>query len=232
MESNKKHKAVILAAGKGTRMRELSIDTPKPLLKVRGKTLLQHKIEMLPESVDEVIIIVGYLKDKITAELGDMCEGRKITYVMQDELLGTAHSLWMAKDLLKNEERFLVMMGDDLYSKRDMQECLKYEYSILVRDTDSLKDKAKVIFDGEGHIQDIIEKYQVDEAGFVCSGMYSITPKIFDYEMVKLPNGEYGLPQTILAMKNDVNIKAVEASFWIQITAPEDLVIAENHLAL
>lgn len=232
MESNKKHKAVILAAGKGTRMRELSIDTPKPLLKVRDKTLLQHKIEMLPESVDEVIIVVGYLKDKITTELGDMCEGRKITYVMQDELLGTAHSLWMAKELLANEERFLVMMGDDIYSKRDMAECLKYNNSILVSVTESLKGKAKVIFDGEGHIQEIIEKYEIDEAGYVCTGMYSITPKIFDYKMVKLPNGEYGLPQTILAMKNDVNIKAVEASFWIQITAPEDLVIAENHLAL
>ncbi len=225
-------KAVILAAGKGTRMRELSIDTPKPLLKVKGKTLLQHKIEMLPESIDEVILVVGYLKDKITAEIGDNCEGRKITYVMQDDLLGTAHSLSMAKELLKNEVRFLVMMGDDIYSKRDMAECLKYDNSILVSVTESLKGKAKVIFDGEGHIQEIIEKYPEDEAGFVCTGMYSITPKIFDYEMVKLPNGEYGLPQTILAMKNDVNIKAVEASFWIQITAPEDLIIAENHLSL
>ncbi len=225
-------KAVILAAGKGTRMRELSIDTPKPLLKVRGKTLLQHKIEMLPESIDEVIIVVGYLKDKITAELGDVCEGRKIRYVMQDELLGTAHSLFMAKEFLKEEERFLVLMGDDIYSKRDMAECLKYDNSILVSVTESLKGKAKVIFDGEGHIQEIIEKYPEDEAGFVCTGMYSISPKIFDYEMVMLPNGEYGLPQTILAMKDVVNIKAVEASFWIQITAPEDLIIAENHLAL
>lgn len=225
-------KAVILAAGKGTRMRELSIDTPKPLLKVRGKTLLQHKIEMLPESIDEVIIIVGYLKDKITAELGDMCEGRRIRYVMQDELLGTAHSLFMAKEFLKDEEKFLVLMGDDIYSKRDMAECLKYDNSILVSVTESLKGKAKVIFDGEGHIQEIIEKYPEDEAGFVCTGMYSISPKIFDYEMVMLPNGEYGLPQTILSMKDVVDIKAVEASFWIQITAPEDLVIAENHLAL
>lgn len=226
-------KAVILAAGKGTRMRELSIDTPKPLLKVKGKTLLQHKIEMLPESVDEVVIVVGYLKDKIVAEIGENCEGRKVTYVEQTELKGTAHSLFMAKDILKaSGERFLVLMGDDLYSKRDMEECLRYDYSILVRDTDSLKDKAKVIFDEEGCITDIIEKYQVDEPGFVCSGMYSITPKIFDYEMVLLPNGEYGLPQTILAMKDEVEIKAVEASFWIQITAPEDLVMAEEHLNL
>lgn len=225
-------KAVILAAGKGTRMRELSVDTPKPLLKVKGKTLLHHKLEMLPASIDEVIIVVGYLKNSITDAIGDFCEGKKITYLVQEEQLGTAHSLFVAQELLKNETRFLVLMGDDIYSKRDMEECLKYDYSILVRDTESLKDKAKVVFDNEGHIKDIIEKYQIDESGFVCSGMYSITPKIFDYEMIRLPNGEYGLPQTILAMKNDVNIKAVEASFWIQITAPEDLEIAEKHLSL
>ena len=62
---------VILAAGKGTRMGDLAKETPKPMLRVLGKTLLEHKLEMLPESITDVIIVVGYLKDKITEVIGN-----------------------------------------------------------------------------------------------------------------------------------------------------------------
>lgn len=225
-------KAVILAAGKGTRMGELSNETPKPMLKVLGKTLLEHKLDSLPASIDEVIIVVGHLKNKITDTLGENYKGKKITYVVQEELKGTADALFLCKEKLQGDEKFLVMMGDDIYSKEDIEECLKNDWSILIREIDSLKGKAKVIFDEEGHIEDIIEKYQVDEKGFVCSGMYTITPKIFDYEKVAIPGGEYGLPQTILSAKNDFKIKAVQSRFWLQITAPEDLKIAETFLSI
>ncbi|MFA6463943.1 MAG: nucleotidyltransferase family protein [Candidatus Paceibacterota bacterium] len=225
-------KAIILAAGKGTRMGDLSVLTPKPMLKVLGKTLLEHKLDSLPSSIDEVILVVGHLKNKITDTIGEFYKGRRIIYVVQDELLGTAHSLFLCKEILKDEKKFLVMMGDDIYSKEDMEECLKYEWSILMREVDSLKGKAKVIFDEEGHIKNILEKYTVDEKGFVCAGMYTMTPKIFDYEMVKITDKEYGLPQTILSAKNDFNIKAIQARFWLQITAPEDLKIAETFLSI
>jgi dTDP-glucose pyrophosphorylase len=138
----------------------------------------------------------------------------------------------MCKDALIDQNKFLVMMGDDIYSKEDMESCIKEEYSILIRETESLKGKAKVIFDNEGVIKDIIEKYPDEEQGFVCAGMYSLTKKYFDYEMVGIPGGEFGLPQTILSMKKDVSIKAVTANFWLQITAPDDLRMAEQFLNL
>ncbi|MFA6050499.1 MAG: nucleotidyltransferase family protein [Candidatus Paceibacterota bacterium] len=221
-------KAVILAAGKGTRMGKLSEETPKPMLTVLGKTLLEHKLDSLPESIKEVVITVGYLKDKIVDVIGNEHNGRKITYVEQKELLGTAHALFACKEHLVNEEKFLVMMGDDIYSGDDMKECLDNTWSILIRETDSLKGKAKVIFDDKGHIIEIIEKYQIDEQGFICSGMYGLTPAIFDEEMVAIPGGEYGLPQTILSAKEKRPIKVVQARFWLQITAPEDLTMAEQ----
>lgn len=225
-------KAIILAAGKGTRMGELSITTPKPMLQVLGKTLIEHKLDMMPDIIDEVVIVVGYLKDKVTEVLGHQYGRLKITYIEQYELKGTAHSLFMCKDILAHEERFLVMNGDDIYSKEDMESCIKEDYSILIRETESLKGKAKVIFDNEGVIKDIIEKYPDDEKGFINTGMYSLTPKYFNYEMMVIPGGEFGLPQTIMSMKKDVSIKAVMANFWIQITAPDDLIMAEQFLNL
>lgn len=225
-------KCVILAAGKGTRMGDLSAETPKPMLKVLGKSLLAHKLDMLSEEIGEVIIVVGHLKNKITEEFGEKYNDRRITYVVQEELLGTAHSLSLCKKYLENEEKFLVLMGDDIYSKEDMKECIENGWAIGVRETETLKGKAKVIFDQNGHIQEIIEKYPKDEAGFICTGMYCLTPKIFDYKMVQIPGGEYGLPQTILSAKNDIPIKAVQSRFWLQITAPEDLKIAETFLCI
>ena len=227
-------KAVILAAGKGTRMGDLSVETPKPMLKVLGKTLLEHKLDMLPTQIDEVIIVVGHLKNKIIEQIGDAYKGKKITYVIQEELLGTAHSVFICKENLKNEEKFLVLMGDDIYSKEDMEECINNGWAIGVHEAESLKGKAKVVFDKEGHIKEIIEDYKIDEPGFICTGMYGLTPAIFNYEMIKKdPSSiEFGLPQTILSAKKDFKIKAVQARFWLQITAPEDLKMAETFLSI
>ncbi len=225
-------KAVILAAGKGTRMGDLSKETPKPMLKVLGKTLIEHKLLSLPESVTEVVIVVGYLKDKIVDVLGSEYAGKKIVYVVQEELNGTAGALFCARDILQGEEKFLVLMGDDIYSKEDMEECIKHDYAILIRETDNLQGRAKVVFDGEGHIKDILEKYPDPVSGFVCTGMYTITPKIFEYTQVGIPGGELGLPQTILSMKDEVKIKAVQSRFWLNITSPEDLIIAETFLKI
>lgn len=216
-------KAVIFAAGKGTRMGDLSNTTPKPMLKVSDKTLIEHKIDRMPSEIDEVILVIGHLKEKVKEYFGDAYKGRKITYVEQPEALGTAHSLFMCKPLLENEERFLVMNGDDIYMAKDMAEAIRHDHSILISPTDSVAGKAKVFFDENDNIIEIREKMQTEEPGHINTGLYSLTPKIFDYPMVTLPNGEFGLPQTMMTMRGDVPIKALKADSWIQITAPEDL---------
>jgi NDP-sugar pyrophosphorylase family protein len=227
-------KAIILAAGRGKRMEHLSADIPKPMLKVLGKTLLHHKLDAIPEEITEVVIVVGYLKDKIIEEIGTEYRGKKITYVINEEaekgiFYGTAYATFICKDLFKDkDERFLVMMGDDIYPTEDMRNCLQHDWSILVREIPSLIGKAKVVTDEEGHIIEIREKSQIDEPGYVCAGMYTMTPKIFEYEMVPIGGGEFGLPQTILSARSDVKIKSVVSNGWFQITAPEDIIAAEK----
>ncbi len=223
-------KAVILASGKGTRMGEISDHTPKPQVKILGKTLLEHKLDELPDEITEVIIVVGHLKEKIMDHLGSEYMGRKIKYIEQTELSGTAPALRLCKSELENEARFLVMTGDDIFIKEDMRECMQYDFSMLLAHTDSMKGRVKINFDKEGYITDIVEKYPIDEPGLMCAGMYTLTPAFFDYPMTSIASGELGLPHTMFSIANKVKIKAVEARFWLQITRPEDIALAEEVL--
>lgn len=130
--------AIIFAAGKGTRMRELTEGTPKSMLEVAGKPILQLKLDALPESVDEVILVVGYLGSVIHNYFGGLYGGRRILYVEQENPVGgTADALWQAKDILKG--KFLAMNGDDLYATADMEKMLATDdWSMLVMKREEL----------------------------------------------------------------------------------------------
>src|SRR3989339_1496992 len=121
--------AVILAAGKSTRTYPLTLTRPKPLLKAANKTILQHNLDNLSGIVDEVILVVGYKKEMIKKEFGNKHKNIKLIYVEQKEQLGTAHALSFAEPYIKN--KFILMMGDDIYSRWDIKNCIKYQYSIL-----------------------------------------------------------------------------------------------------
>jgi glucose-1-phosphate thymidylyltransferase len=226
-------KAIILAAGRGKRMEHLSENIPKPLIQVLGKSLLHHKLDLMPLEITEVIIVVGYLKEKIIQDIGNEYNSKKITYVVDEEAVkgnfyGTAFSFFLCKELLKDEVRFIVMMGDDIYPTEDMENCMKHDWSILVREMPSILGKAKVVTNESGYIIEIMEKSTIDESGCICAGMYTLTPKIFDYEMISIGGGEYGLPQTILSAKDDIDIHQVVSHGWFQISSPEDIYSAEE----
>jgi NDP-sugar pyrophosphorylase family protein len=227
-------KLVLLAAGKGKRMGESSNHTPKPLLEYKGKSLIEHKLEDLPESIKEIIIIIGHLGEKIKQAFGDVYLTKKgisipIKYVEQQELLGTAHALFQAKEHLMDSP-FIVLMGDDLYSPKDLESITKHheetgEWSVILQNSDVPMSAGKCITDKRGNLVDIVE----DPEGIIpINKMYTggclLTPEIFDIAMVKLPNSvEFGLPQTFVSVSKERNIKAFDATFWKRITSPEDL---------
>jgi NDP-sugar pyrophosphorylase family protein len=225
--------AVILAAGKGVRMGELTKDTPKPMLKILGKTLLEYKLEALPENITEIIIIVGYLADSITGHFGDSWHGKPIRYVhMKPEaLFGTGFALAMAKKYL--HEKFIVMMGDDIYSPNDIQKMLLAKnWALLVSKTNSMTRGGRVVLDEKGKVKDIVEgENHGGGPGILYTGLCVLTPGFFRYPLVKLPGkNEYGLPQTILQAVGDIPIESIETTSWITITDPSDLQKAEEIL--
>ncbi|MDO8482685.1 MAG: nucleotidyltransferase family protein [bacterium] len=219
---------VILAAGRGKRMKALTENLPKPMLTILGNNLIEHKISILPKEVDEVIIVIGYLGEKIKEHFGTNFKGKKISYVEQKDLLGTMLALKEAENKLSG--RFMVMMGDDMYSKEDVAECLKYPWAILVKKMESKGRGARVIVDDKSHITDITEGAELEEGMLNNAGLYVLQKDIFKYPLVQIPSGEFGLPQTVAKVAKDFDINVVLSKSWHQITSPEDLERVEKLL--
>lgn len=226
--------AVMLAAGRGTRMGKLTGETPKPLLVVAGKTLLEHKFDTLPADIDEVIIVIGYLGDLIKKHIGDSCADKRVRYVVQENYTaGTADALWQTKEFLT--DRFLVLMGDDLYSKDDTERCLvAKDWVMLVQKTEHMQMGGHVLADIEGKISDIEEGNHAGAPGLISTNMFVLDTRLFMNPLVPKAAGseEYGLPQTVLAASraSGIPFTALESTFWFQITIPEDIEKAEEIL--
>lgn len=224
--------AVILAAGRGTRMGALTKTLPKPLLEVKGKTLLEYKFDVLGDEIDEIIIVVGYLGDLIRKRFGESYKRKRISYVEQGPVHGTAGALWSAREILKN--KFIVMMGDDLYGKKDVERACKSDtWLVFGKELEQLHAAGKIIV-SDGHVVDIIESDEHGTSGLASTNMFSLDVRLFDYEMIPKRRGsdEYGLPQTMLAASkvSGIPLGLAQAEFWVQITAPEDLKKAEEQL--
>lgn len=218
-------KIVILAAGKGTRMGELTRAIPKPLLSYQGKTLLQHKLAIVSPTTSEIVIVIGYLGTQIKEAVGDSYDGIPITYVTQHETLGTAHALWQCRHYL--DQPFTVLMADDLYAKADIDalEAGGDDWAVLAHRSGAQERGGKCLIRPDGYLDEIYEDFEgTHPCPLIYSGVCHLTPEIFERDMVVLSNGEYGLPQTLSAFSKKKDIRVVETKDWKRITAPEDLV--------
>lgn len=207
----------------------LTDTTPKSMLPVFDRPLLEHKLDALPEEIEEVILVVGYLGGIIQKHFGGEYKGRRILYVEQESPRGTADALWQAKEILK--DTFVVMNGDDLYATDDVRACMKKPWAMLVQKRNPLGSGGKVVVDKNDRVLEIIEGTHKGD-GLVNAGLYVLDERIFSYTPVPKGEGEteLGLPQTMMVAADDIVITAVPATLWIQITAAEDLKKAEQIL--
>ena len=221
--------AVILAAGKSTRTYPLTLTKPKPLLKAANKTLLEHNMDNLNGIVGEAIIIVGYKKNLIKKYIGNRYKNIKVKYVEQKKQLGTAHAVSIAEPYIK--DRFILMAGDDIYSKNDIKNCIKHQYSIL---TSEVKNPGNfgVIIQKKGILTGFIEKPKKFISNFVSTSFYALDKEIFQYikKIKKSKRNEFEMPDAIKLMSRKEKIYCTKSENWLPIGYPWDLLKADRIL--
>lgn len=219
--------AVILAAGKSTRMYPLTLTRPKPLLKVANKTLLEYNLGSLNGIVDEVILVVGYKKNMIKKFIGNKYKNLRIKYVDQKQQLGTSHAVSLVESHIK--DRFLLLMGDDIYPKDDINECAKYRYSIL---TTKVKNPQNfgVIIQKNKILVDLVEKPKKFISNLISIALYSLDKGIFDYikKIKKSKRNEFELPDAIKLLSKKQKIHCINSKKWLPIVYPSDLLKADK----
>jgi len=224
-------KAIIIAAGRGNRMQSLTLTTPKPMLLVAGKPLIEHIISSLPKEVDELFIVIGYLGEQIRDFCGDSFYGRSITYIEQEKPLGTGHALKLCQSHI-NKENFFVLNADDLFDQSSLSRALKHDLCLLVKEHKNPERFGVVYINEDSSIEKIIEKPAQPDSNLVSTGIWLLDERIFDdkYEVAAEPNGEYYLPKMATKLAADHKMFVERLDFWQPTSSPEDLSKAEKAL--
>ncbi len=223
--------AVILAAGLGKRLRPLTNNLPKPMILVGGKPILEYTLSILPQEVDEVIIVVGYLGEKIKKYFGESFGRIKIIYAEQPEPKGTADGLLKANPFLR-DGYFLLIHADDLFHKDDLKKCLRNEPVVLVKEIAHPERFGVCLIDEHDQLIDILEKVENPPTNLANIGVYLLNREIFNIPPGIMPNGELNLAMQIGRWAKQTPIKVIRAKFWHPIGYPEDLKLAEYFIAL
>ena len=168
------------------------------------------------------ILNIPYLKEQIIDFFGLEYNGRKIKYVYQEKLLGSGYAIHLCRDILK--DKFLVLMGDDIYSKEDMKKCIQNDLCICVKEVEGDFNGGKIILDKSGNLENILEGEHKKNGSLVNIGMYVLNHNFFKYDLVKIKGREeYGLPQTLVHVSQDYPVAVQKSNFWLQINYPKDL---------
>lgn len=218
-----------MAAGEGKRMRPLTNNTPKPLLRIAGKTILDYIFSALPEEIDEVIIVVRYLGDQIKNYCGSQFYGRRVIYV-EGSNLGTAYSFLAAAPHLTNE-RFLLIYGDEMPKTSDIKACLLHKLSIVCWHVDDPSNHGIARLRDDGTIAEIIEKPKHPSGNMIADGVMVLNSNIFKYQPEKNANGEFYLSSLLNQFVKQERVMAVVSTKPISgISTPADLERVEKIL--
>lgn len=246
-------KAVILAAGKGTRMRELTNEVPKPMLRVQGKPILEDILEgLLSAGIREVFIVTGFRAEAIEDYFGDGSKWNvRIGYGRQIVQDGTGKAPELAKDFIGTAS-FLLTYGDILVRPETYQQMIHrfneghFSGLITVTRGEDVTKGGLNFFDDEFCLKRIVEKPSAEQVEQLCrdgwlksaepvwynAGIYIFKPSLFEFtaKLQKSPRGEYELTDAVnamLAAHHKIAGLKIEGR-WVDVRDPEVLASLEN----
>lgn len=196
------------------------------MIKVCGKPILQHVIEALPAEIDELILVVGYLKEQIMDFCKDEYQGKKVQYVAQEDFAGgTGQALLCAKDLVRG--KFMFMFADDIHGKKALAEIVQHESAILSAYSETPERFGVLVKNDNGTLKEIIEKPENPPSNLINTGVFVANPDIFTYEVSVSSSGELQATDMLTAYAQDHALFVIEQPDWIPVGYPEHIVEAE-----
>jgi UDP-N-acetylglucosamine diphosphorylase / glucose-1-phosphate thymidylyltransferase / UDP-N-acetylgalactosamine diphosphorylase / glucosamine-1-phosphate N-acetyltransferase / galactosamine-1-phosphate N-acetyltransferase len=235
------NKTVLLAAGRGTRMRELTNELPKPMVEVRGKPVLQHTVEGLRAAgVRDFLIIVGYRADSVQNFFGDGARYNiQIQYATQVVQDGTGRVVDLARNFVEDLP-FILSYGDILVDPENYRRVIDLsddvEAIITVKRGEDVTKGGAVFLNEQMELVDLHEKSKPGQATspWYNAGLYAFRSSIFDFTAkLKLsPRGEYELTDAVRALaQSGKKVKALELSGeWADVRDPEILARLNQNL--
>ena len=177
-------KVIIPAAGEGTRLRPHTITKPKPILPIAGSTIIDFIMTEISsiQDLEEVIFIVGYLKDQMIEYLTEKYKNIKLTFVEQKEYKGLAHAISLTKEHIKDDDKIFIILGDTIFKLNLSNIVSKNENSLGVCEVDNPSRFGVAVLNEQGVITKLVEKPQEPISNLALTGMYNIvnTKELFE----------------------------------------------------
>jgi bifunctional UDP-N-acetylglucosamine pyrophosphorylase/glucosamine-1-phosphate N-acetyltransferase len=209
--------AIILAAGLGQRLRPYTETTPKPLLPVQGRPLLDWILGALPAEVNRTIVVVNYLAEQIEHYLKTQPYQKQWVTVRQTTPRGTGDALRSCREIVQSE-RFLVLNGDDLYGAADLAQAVQYPAAILVSPVDQPKQFGIVFPRPDGSLEKLVEKPNLEGRHLANIGAYLFPRVALTFEPPLSPRGEYEITDYVTWVASRQAVQVVTAGFWYPVS--------------
>lgn len=218
--------AVVLAAGKGIRMLPLTKYVPKPLVPINGKPFLSYLLSHLEGAgYEKVFILVGHKKDRVEEFFEKNNFSFKTKFIHQEERLGTGHAVGLARDYV--EGNFVVLMGDNLYSKRDISSVnFEDDYNYIFALEHEQPQHFGVLNVEKDFLIEIEEKPSNPKSNLINAGFYKFTPEIFEAldKIEKSERGEYELTSAIQLLAEEQKVKVEKLKdYFVDLGKYEDI---------
>ncbi len=230
-------KALILAAGEGTRLRPLTTNIPKPLLTVAGKPYLAHLVQALRDAgITEQCILVGWKSNRVKESFGDGRHmGVDLTYLEQKERLGTANAIGVAEGSMDGD--FVCVNGDVVMSPEAVAEMVEefrrdrtpFMGAVEVPDP----QRFGVVQHDQGKLVRIVEKPANPPSRLINGGFFGLTSEVFEHihRTERSPRGEFEFTDTLNMMAGamDVMVRRIKGE-WMDVGYPWELLRANEFL--
>ncbi len=219
--------AILLAAGFGTRLRPHTLTTPKPLLPIQGRPILDWTMGSLPEEISRVVVVVHYLGEQIEKYMQQQKWIKDFKIVRQDPPKGTGDALRSCKSFVKTSS-FLVLNGDDLYGSQDLKKLAATSAGVIVKEVNDPWNFGVASYNSNGSLEKMTEKPKIEGPAMANTGAYHFPQSVFTQELEISSRGEYEITDYLSTLAKQHRVEVIPAGFWYPVGTVEALELVQK----